>query len=62
MPDTYLGNTTDQKVVTVANNDSAINAELAAQKPDGWLASLFTVSGSDVIILFTRTFVTTAAS
>lgn len=54
MPEIVSGIDTQQKTVTVANNDTAINAELTAQAVDGWLASLFTPSGTDVIILFTR--------
>lgn len=41
--------------MTVANNDTDINAEITAQAADKWLASLFTPSGTDVIILFMRT-------
>lgn len=55
MPEIITGQNTEQKVVTVANNDTDINAEITAQAADKWLASLFTPSGTDVIILFMRT-------
>ena len=54
MPELITGYNTEQKVVTVANNDSAINAQLTTEATDDWIATLFTVSGSDVIILFSR--------
>lgn len=54
MPEIISGINTEQKVVTVSNNDEAINAELTTQGADGWLASQLTISGSDVIILFSR--------
>lgn len=54
MPEIVPGYNTEQKVITVANNDTAINAELTTQAVDSWIATLFTVSGSDVIILFSR--------
>ena len=54
MPEIAPGYNTEQKTVTVPNNDTDINAEITTQAVDGWLASLFTVSGADVIILFTR--------
>lgn len=54
MPEIVPGYNTEQKVVTVVNNDTDINAELTTQAVDSWIATLFTVSGSDVIILFTR--------
>lgn len=54
MPILVPGINTEQKVVTVANSDETINAELTTQGADGWLASQLTISGSDVIILFSR--------
>lgn len=49
------GLTIEQKVVTVANNETGINTEIATQAADGWIVGSITISGSDVIILFTRT-------
>jgi hypothetical protein len=45
----------EQKVITVANNDGAINTEITTQSADGWLVGSITLSGTDVIILFSRT-------
>lgn len=55
MPVLIPGQLTEQKVVTVANNDTAINAEISTQDLNSWSVSQIIVSGSDVIILFTRT-------
>lgn len=56
------GYSMEQKVVTVSNDDSSINAEITLQAADSWLVSSLTLFNSDasVIILFTRT-VTAAA-
>lgn len=48
------GYNTEQKVVTVSNDDTSINTELTTQAVDNWIAVLFTVSGGNVIILFNR--------
>ena len=55
MPTIVPGYTTEQKVSTVANNDIDINAEITAQAVDSWIVSSLTLSGSDMVILFTRT-------
>lgn len=44
----------ENKVVTVANNDTDINNEITAQSDLGWLVVSLTISGTDVIILFTK--------
>lgn len=54
MPSLIPGFTYEQKVSTVANNDTAINAEITTQAADDWTVSNIVVSGSDVIILFQR--------
>lgn len=54
MPEVIPGINTQQKVVTVANNDEAINTEIETQGEDGWLAGLLTPNGSNIIILFSR--------
>lgn len=46
--------TMEQKVLTVANNDTDINAAITAQAVDGWFVGSLTLSGTDIIILFTR--------
>lgn len=47
----------NQKVVTVANNDTDINAEIATQNALGFAVTLITLFSDDanVIILFTQT-------
>lgn len=47
--------TITQKVVTVANNDTDINAEITAQNADGWVIGWMILSGTDVILLLTKT-------
>lgn len=56
------GFATEQKVVTVANNDSAINAEITTQSGDDWLMEdLFIYpDGTNVILSFVRTVATSA--
>lgn len=55
MPEIVPGFTTEQKVSTVSNNDVAINAEIDAQAADNWIVSSLILSGTYIIILFTRT-------
>lgn len=55
MAEVVTGFTTNFKTVTVSNNDSAINAEITTQDADNWLVVSLTLSGSDMVILFTRT-------
>lgn len=55
MPEIVPGYTTENKTVTVPNNDTDINAEITNQAADGWVSVQLTISGSDMIILFTRT-------
>ncbi len=45
---------TEQKVVTVANSDAAMNAEITAQAVDSWVVSHLLLSGANIIILFSR--------
>lgn len=54
MPELVEGYNFEQKVVTVPNNDTDINAEIATQAEDDWIAGMLTLSGSDVIISFHR--------
>lgn len=51
------GYTTEQKVVTVANNDTAINASIATELPDDWLITLMVIypDGSQIILLYAKT-------
>jgi hypothetical protein len=44
----------EQKVVRVANNDLAINTEIATQEAGDWTVADLIVSGSDMVILFQR--------
>lgn len=46
--------TVEQKVVTVANNDTDINASITTEAADDWLVTLLCVSGSDMVILYSR--------
>jgi hypothetical protein len=45
----------EQKVLTVANNDTDINAAITTEAASDWLVSFMIVSGSDMVILFQRT-------
>jgi hypothetical protein len=54
MPVLVTGYTYEQKVVTVANDDTAMNAEITTQAADDWTLSQITISGSDAILLFSR--------
>lgn len=47
--------TISQKVITVNNSDTDINAELTAQNADGWVIAWMILSGTDVILLLTKT-------
>lgn len=57
MPGLIPGTTTEQKTVTVANNDTAINASIATELPDDWLITLMVIypDGSNIILLYSRT-------
>lgn len=55
MPELIQGYNTEHKVVTVANNDGAINASITAEAIDMWVPASLILSGTDVIILYTRT-------
>jgi ABC-type transporter MlaC component len=57
MPELIPGYNFEQKVSRVADNDTAINAEITAQGEDvdgGWTVSDLIVSGTDMVILFQR--------
>lgn len=56
MAEIITGYILEQKVVTVANNDSAINTEIDTQGAEdlAWVVTNLFISGSDVIILFAR--------
>ena len=54
MPEIIQGYNTEQTTSQVANNSTAINAEIALKDADGWLLSGSVVSGSDIILFFTR--------
>lgn len=49
--------TTEQKVITVANDDESINGAISAQNGIGWTVTLLVLSidGSNMTILFTKT-------
>jgi hypothetical protein len=55
MPELVPGYTTEQKVSIVPATESDINTEIDAQSPDGWLVTQLVLSGSDMVILFSRT-------
>ena len=44
----------EQKVSTVANNDTAINAAITTEAATNWVVSFMTVSGANMVILFQR--------
>lgn len=54
MPIIIPGTITEQKVVTVANNDTDINASITTEAATSWLVTLLCVSGSDMVILYSR--------
>lgn len=56
MVELITGYETQQKTVTVANTDVAMNAEIATQAAEtpGWIVTQIIPSGSDVILLFSR--------
>jgi hypothetical protein len=54
MPSLVPGYTTEQKVSIVTATEGAINTEIDAQAPDGWIVTQLVLSGSDIVILFTR--------
>lgn len=55
MPTTIQGYTTEFQVKRVADNDTDINNEITTQGVDNWLVVSLTLSGTDMVILFTRT-------
>lgn len=59
MPTLPGGITFEQMVVTVANNDTAINNELTTQATQGWIAWQFILNGANMTIAFSRTVVPT---
>lgn len=46
--------TVSQIVSVVNNTETDINAEISSKNSDGWIAGFILVSGTDVIILFTK--------
>lgn len=52
---TVGGLTIEQKVVTVLNSDTEINDSITAEAADDWAVTSLTLSGTDIIILFTKT-------
>lgn len=54
MPELIEGILYEQKVSTVANNDTAMNDEITLQAADDWVLSQIIISGSDAILLFSR--------
>lgn len=55
MPELIPGLDTQQKTVMVAANDTDINTSIDAEALDGWLVASLVLSGSNMIILYTRT-------
>jgi hypothetical protein len=52
------GLTIEQKVIRVADNDTAINAEITTQSADDWILQEIVISGANMVLLFNRTTVT----
>lgn len=55
MPELISGYNTEHKTVTVANNDVAMNASITAEAVDMWVPASLILSGTDMVILYTRT-------
>lgn len=51
--------TIEQKVVTVENDDTAMNDEITTQSVDGWVLFSLTLSDVNVILLFNKTTIPT---
>lgn len=56
------GLTIEQKVIRVADNDAAINAEITTQSADDWILQEMVISGGNMVLLFNRTTVTPVPS
>lgn len=54
MPELIPGYDTQQKTITVANNDTALNASITAEAAEGWMVTLMILSGSDMVLLYSR--------
>lgn len=54
MPELITGITYEQKVVTVTNDDTSMNGEITTQAVDDWVLQNLVVSGTDVILVFSR--------
>ena len=54
MPEILPGYDTQSQTVTVANNDTDINAAITEQAVGGWFVVSLLLSGSDMVILFNR--------
>lgn len=54
MPELITGFTYEQKVVTVTNDDTSMNGEITTQAVDDWVLQNLVVSGTDVILVFSR--------
>lgn len=59
MPELIAGITYEQKIVTVSGySDASVNTEIDTQAEDGWVVSQLFISGTDMVILFSRQFET----
>lgn len=54
MAELVPGITYEQKVVTVASDDTSMNTEITTQAEDGWILNFITISGGNSILLFSR--------
>ncbi len=54
MPVLIPGYTYEQKTVTVAANDAAMNAEITTQAATDWIVSQLVLNSANMTILFNR--------
>lgn len=45
----------EQKVVQVANDAASINASLTTENADGWVMGYSILSGSDILLFYSKT-------
>lgn len=54
MPELIPGIEYEQKVITVTNDDTSMNGEITTQAADNWVLQNLVLSGTDVILIFSR--------
>ncbi len=51
------GQSFDQKTVTVAKDDTTVNASIQAEQANGWVVQDIKIDGADIVILYSQTIV-----